>query len=87
MPDLHDEPDLAGNGSMLDQKSSMGPEDTPPSSAHYSKTSESDPPKKKRKVNHGAPCAFSSLESSLTICHSMRLLSSLGMSNEALDLC
>lgn len=77
MPDPHDEPDLAGNGSGLDHKGSLGSEDTSPSPAHYSKTSESDPPKKKRKVNHGAPRAYNSSETSLTHCHSMCLLSSL----------
>jgi hypothetical protein len=55
MPDLHDEPDLAGNGStaVSDHHDSMG-DDTSPTSVHRaSKTSEGDPPKKKRKVNHG----------------------------------
>ena len=83
MPDLHDEPDPAGNGSMLDHKGSLESEDMSSNEAHYSKTSESDPPKKKRKVNHGAQRAYSLFETSLTHCHSMCLLSSLGKFSRA----
>jgi hypothetical protein len=84
MPDLHDEPDLAGNGSMLDHRDSIGADDSSPP-AHHGKASDSDPPKKKRKVNHGLLAAYSSLELVLTDCHSMCLLSSLGKFAALLD--
>ena len=56
MPDLQDESELAGDGAsrVSEEQRSRSNEDTSPSSAaRERKTSESDHPKKKRKVNHG----------------------------------
>ena len=55
MPDLQDESELAGNGAsrVSEDQQSHSNEDTSPSRDH--KASESDQPKKKRKVNHGEP--------------------------------
>jgi hypothetical protein len=60
MPDHHDEPELAGNGTSMvsEPRRSYTGDATSPSSAHRgSKASDSDPPKKKRKVNHGKKSA------------------------------
>ena len=56
MPDLHDESELAGDGASRvseDQRSHSNEDTSPSSAARDRKTSESDQPKKKRKVNHG----------------------------------
>ena len=58
MPDPHEEPDPAGNGTgnsqVSEQRGSHSNDDGSSSPAHRgSKASDTDPPKKKRKVNHG----------------------------------
>ncbi len=58
MPDPHDEPELAGSrtGStqVSEQRGSHSNDEASPTPAHRgSKASDTDPPKKKRKVNHG----------------------------------
>jgi hypothetical protein len=65
MPDPHDGPEFAGAGSrdsqVSDHQGSHSNSEPSPGDAHRgSKASESDPPKKKRKVNHGmTPCSVS----------------------------
>ena len=58
MQDPHDEPELAGdptgNIQVSDHHALHSNGDASPASAHRSsKASDTDPPKKKRKVNHG----------------------------------
>ena len=82
MPDQPAQPDSAGNGTghVSEQRSSPRNETSSPPTTHRgSKASETDPPKKKRKVNHGKKARSISIRGSrLMSVHSMCLLSSLG---------
>ena len=82
MPDQPARPDSAGNGTghVPEQRSSPPNEaSSPPTIQRGSKASETDPPKKKRKVNHGEHTRTVSIRGSrLMSVHSMCLLPSLG---------